>query len=79
MRGGHQLCIDSDAGKMYLLSGWSGRQDLPDFWEFEIATSTWTCLQRDTFQEGYCNLYYLLFAPIELHAVGLVRDLATKW
>lgn len=47
MRGGHQMCIDSDAGIVYLLGGWDGLKDLADLWSFNIATGTWSCIARN--------------------------------
>jgi len=44
MRGGHQMCIDSAAGIIYLLGGWDGQKDLSDLWCFTIATGTWHCI-----------------------------------
>lgn len=44
MRGGHQMCIDSAAGIVYLLGGWDGHKDLSDLWNFNIATGTWRCI-----------------------------------
>jgi len=44
MRGGHQMCIDSAAGIIYLLGGWDGHKDLSDLWCFIIATGTWRCI-----------------------------------
>ena len=32
MRGGHQMCIDSEAGFIYLFGGWDGKWDLGDLW-----------------------------------------------
>ena len=52
MRGGHQMMIDSERGKLFLLSGWNGRQDLGDLWEYHIPHQTWRCVQRDTHAEG---------------------------
>ncbi|XP_048579219.1 muskelin isoform X2 [Nematostella vectensis] len=52
MRGGHQMCIDSEAQLIYLLGGWNGVVDLPDFWVFNIGTGKWTCLSFDTEKDG---------------------------
>lgn len=48
MRGGHQMCIDTDAGIIYLLGGWDGSRDLSDFWSFSISDQQWTCISADT-------------------------------
>jgi len=44
MRGGHQMCIDSSTGVVYLLGGWDGHKDLSDLWSFNIQTGTWHCI-----------------------------------
>lgn len=44
MRGGHQMCMDSTNGIVYLLGGWDGYKDLSDLWSFNIAISTWDCV-----------------------------------
>ena len=52
MRGGHQLCIDCDAGMVYLLGGWDGTKDLADFWVYDINQDFWICLSQDTKKNG---------------------------
>ncbi|KAJ3045304.1 Muskelin 1, intracellular mediator containing kelch motif [Rhizophlyctis rosea] len=52
MRGGHQMCIDQDAGKIYLFGGWDGSKDLADFWVFDSETRRWTCISQDTKRHG---------------------------
>lgn len=52
MRGGHQMCIDSDAGLIYLLGGWNGTQDLSDFWVYNIDQETWRCISKDTARQN---------------------------
>lgn len=67
MRGGHQMCIDSDAGQLFLYGGWNGSKEVGDLWQFTIASNKWTCLSLDTSQQvsfyhhgvkvtGYCLL-----------------------
>lgn len=56
MRGGHQMCIDPDAGQLFLYGGWNGSRELGDLWQFTIASNTWTCLSLDTLQEVCCLL-----------------------
>ncbi|KAL0073983.1 Muskelin N-terminus-domain-containing protein [Phycomyces blakesleeanus] len=51
-RGGHQMCIDIERGKVYLLGGWDGKQDLSDFWYFDIQKEKWNLLSPDTCQDG---------------------------
>ncbi|KAJ7370733.1 Muskelin 1, intracellular mediator containing kelch motif [Desmophyllum pertusum] len=52
MRGGHQMSIDMEAQVIYLLGGWDGMVDLADFWAFSVESAQWTCLSRDSEQEG---------------------------
>jgi len=52
MRGGHQMCIDSELGKIYMFGGWDGSQNLADFWEYDESTEEWTCISRDTSKDG---------------------------
>ncbi|KAI7872075.1 Muskelin N-terminus-domain-containing protein [Spinellus fusiger] len=51
-RGGHQMCIDEKEGKIYLLGGWSGKHDLPDFWYYNISESRWHRLSSNTSKQG---------------------------
>lgn len=48
MRGGHQMVLDPSAEVLYLFGGWDGNQDLADLWLFDIDSSTWTCICKDT-------------------------------
>ncbi len=48
MRGGHQMCLDVETGKIYLFGGWNGNSDLADFWVFTIKTQSWRCISKDT-------------------------------
>ncbi|XP_028414469.1 muskelin-like [Dendronephthya gigantea] len=52
MRGGHQMCIDTDRQIIYLLGGWDGNDDLADFWMFDIKGKSWRMISRDTEQDG---------------------------
>ncbi|CAH1783153.1 unnamed protein product, partial [Owenia fusiformis] len=52
MRGGHQMCIDTQSDIIYLYGGWDGNKDLADLWEYSISTQTWTCLCKNTQEEG---------------------------
>eukprot|EP00128_Syssomonas_multiformis_P002301 Colp12_sorted_trinity150504_noHs@9762 len=52
MRGGHQMCIDSEGGMVYLLGGWDGTRDLADFWCFSIAENRWICISENTANQG---------------------------
>ena len=61
MRGGHQMCIDSEAGKIYLYGGWEGKADLGDLWVYDIAGNQWTQLSSNT--EVCCTSSALLVPP----------------
>ncbi|KAI8376660.1 Muskelin N-terminus-domain-containing protein [Choanephora cucurbitarum] len=51
-RGGHQMCIDVQTQTIYVLGGWDGKQDLSDFWSFDIKRNQWTLLSEDTQLQG---------------------------
>ncbi|XP_050432921.1 muskelin isoform X5 [Adelges cooleyi] len=52
MRGGHQMCIDSQTGIIYLLGGWDGHKDLSDLWSFNVSTSVWQCIATNVEEYG---------------------------
>eukprot|EP00002_Diphylleia_rotans_P015236 TRINITY_DN2953_c0_g1_i3.p1 TRINITY_DN2953_c0_g1~~TRINITY_DN2953_c0_g1_i3.p1 ORF type:complete len:659 (-),score=113.86 TRINITY_DN2953_c0_g1_i3:63-2039(-) len=52
MRGGHQMCIDSEDGFIYLFGGWDGQNDLGDFWCYDIKKDDWTLISENTEQDG---------------------------
>ncbi|XP_076804346.1 muskelin-like isoform X1 [Clavelina lepadiformis] len=52
MRGGHQMCMDHVHNCIYLLGGWNGSEDLADFWVFSCKDSEWTCLSKNTKEDG---------------------------
>lgn len=47
-RGGHQMCIDTQDRKIYILGGWDGHQDLSDFWCYDMKRETWELISSDT-------------------------------
>ncbi|KAF9172613.1 Muskelin 1, intracellular mediator containing kelch motif [Mortierella sp. AD010] len=47
-RGGHQMCIDSQGGYVYLMGGWDGARELADFWAFSILSQKWILISADT-------------------------------
>lgn len=47
-RGGHQMCIDTKEGMIYVFGGWDGRRDLSDFWCYNIRLNEWELLSHDT-------------------------------
>ncbi|KAG0178624.1 Muskelin 1, intracellular mediator containing kelch motif [Apophysomyces sp. BC1021] len=51
-RGGHQMCIDTTNGHIYLFGGWNGKCDLSDFWYYSISESRWHLLSPDTKRHG---------------------------
>lgn len=53
-RGGHQMCIDEEDRMIYVLGGWDGKQDLSDFWCFDIRENRWHLLSSDT--QLYVNM-----------------------
>ncbi|XP_037789855.1 muskelin-like isoform X1 [Penaeus monodon] len=52
MRGGHQMCIDTNTQTIYLFGGWDGNQDLSDLWSYQVLSQEWTCISRDTHAKG---------------------------
>ena len=46
-RGGHAMCIDEAAGRIYLYGGWDGVRSLDDFWVYVIADGQWHVVLRD--------------------------------
>jgi hypothetical protein len=52
MRGGHQMCVDSSRGTIYMFGGWDGTNDLCDLWQFSVELLQWKCLCADTSLEG---------------------------
>ncbi|KAG5460103.1 MAG: hypothetical protein BJ554DRAFT_7892 [Olpidium bornovanus] len=52
MRGGHQMCIDVQAGRIYLLGGGDGTRDIADFWAYDIALNRWILICPDTRMDG---------------------------
>ncbi|GJJ76870.1 muskelin [Entomortierella parvispora] len=51
-RGGHQMCIDTKGGYVYLMGGWDGARDLADFWAYHIPTQKWILISSDTALQG---------------------------
>ncbi|KAF9147139.1 Muskelin 1, intracellular mediator containing kelch motif [Linnemannia schmuckeri] len=51
-RGGHQMCIDTKGGYVYLMGGWDGARDLADFWAYHISSQTWILISADTSLQG---------------------------
>jgi|SRR5579863_5284812 len=45
-RGGHAMCIDEAAGRIYLYGGWDGERSLDDFWAYSIAEGQWRVVPR---------------------------------
>lgn len=52
MRGGHQMVLDAVADTLYLFGGWDGNEDLSDLWSYNLITSKWTLICKDTEEEG---------------------------
>ena len=49
-RSGHQM-IAFD-GSIYLFGGWTGKDDLADFWRYDVTLSKWRLISPDTSKEG---------------------------
>ena len=46
-RGGHAMCIDEAAGRIYLYGGWDGERSLDDFWVYSIPEGQWSIVPRN--------------------------------
>ncbi|CAB4386012.1 hypothetical protein RhiirA5_492663 [Rhizophagus irregularis] len=55
IRGGHQMCIDVEAGHIYLLGGWNGTKNLSDFWVYDVNARIWNLISCDTREQGGPN------------------------
>ncbi|XP_021957307.1 muskelin isoform X2 [Folsomia candida] len=78
MRGGHQMCVDSSTGIIYLFGGWDGNQDLADFWAYSISDGSWTLLSENTENEGGPSprsCHKLLLNPVRRQIFTLGRYL----
>ena len=49
-RSGHQMVAFGE--KIYLFGGWTGKEDLADFWCFDIKDQKWTCISENTQNQG---------------------------
>lgn len=47
-RGGHQMCIDAQNRKIYVFGGWDGKQDLADFWSYDLRLEKWELISANT-------------------------------
>ena len=64
-RGGHAMCIDEAAGRIYLYGGWDGERSLDDFWMFSIAETQWHMMprNRDGVWPGRRSCHKMAFDP----------------
>lgn len=37
---------------LYLFGGWDGEQDLSDFWSYHVRSQQWTCISKNTEEDG---------------------------
>ncbi|OMH86417.1 Muskelin [Zancudomyces culisetae] len=74
-RGGHQMCIDDVRGKIYMYGGWDGKENMGDFWEFDIMEMQWRCLGIDN-APGKRSLHSMCFDSINnrLYVIGRYYD-----
>ena len=83
VRGGHQMCWDPVGRVIYLLGGWDGHKDLGDFWCYDTANETWTCLSDNTRKEGgpgprSCHKIALHALRRRLYVLGKYIDTETR-
>ncbi|GJJ06436.1 hypothetical protein Clacol_000628 [Clathrus columnatus] len=78
-RGGHQMCIDVEAGIIYIFGGWNGKHDLDDLWCYYIDEQRWRLLSKHTAQDGGPSprsCHKMVFDPLTgyLYILGRVGD-----
>ncbi|KAK9765181.1 hypothetical protein K7432_006694 [Basidiobolus ranarum] len=83
VRGGHQMCIDVQRGKIYLIGGWDGFKDLGDLWVFDIGERTWTLLSDDTSKDGgpgprSCHKICFDDTDGDIYVLGRYVDIETR-
>jgi muskelin len=66
-RGGHAMCIDEEAGLIYLFGGWDGHTSLDDFWVYSIAEDQWRIISEhaaaDNNGPGPRSCHKMVFDP----------------
>ncbi|ESP01147.1 hypothetical protein LOTGIDRAFT_225475 [Lottia gigantea] len=83
MRGGHQMCIDIHTETIYLYGGWDGNRDLADLWAYHVPSKSWTCLSRNTEEEGgpsarSCHKMCLDFERKQIFTLGRYLDASMR-
>ncbi|KAI8967128.1 Muskelin N-terminus-domain-containing protein [Mycotypha africana] len=79
-RGGHQMCIDVENDKIYLLGGWDGTRELADFWCYHIPSQRWKLISSDTSQQGgptARSCHTICFDPLKKSIFVLGRYIET--
>ncbi|KAI8333811.1 Muskelin N-terminus-domain-containing protein [Chlamydoabsidia padenii] len=51
-RSGHQMCINSSDGLIYLHGGWTGKSSLADFWSYSIKENRWCLISDNTSKQN---------------------------
>ncbi|CAO3593221.1 unnamed protein product [Absidia cylindrospora] len=82
-RGGHQMCIDSANGHIYLHGGWTGKSNLADFWFYSIKENRWYLISNDTSRQRgpsarSCHQICLDTASKSIFVFGRVTDSRTQ-
>ncbi|KAK6176578.1 hypothetical protein SNE40_014836 [Patella caerulea] len=83
MRGGHQMCIDIHTEIIYLFGGWDGNHDLADLWAYHVPSKNWTCLSRNTEEEGgpsarSCHKMCLDYERKQIFTLGRYLDASMR-
>ena len=47
-RAGHQMVFDPKSNSLLMFGGWNGYNDLADMWRFDVATTQWQLIEKDT-------------------------------
>ncbi|KAI9137613.1 Muskelin N-terminus-domain-containing protein [Paraphysoderma sedebokerense] len=83
MRGGHQMCIDSEGGRIFLFGGWDGAKDLSDFWMYDVNNGRWNLLSSDTRRQngpGPRSCHKICYDPAshQIYSLGRYVDVESR-
>jgi hypothetical protein len=83
IRGGHQLCLDSESQLIYMFGGWDGTNDLADLWIYNIRDKLWKCVCKDSSEQGgpsprSCHKMCLDVDNQTLYIIGRYLDQETR-
>lgn len=79
-RGGHAMCMDAEAGLIYLFGGWDGRRSLDDFWVYDVRSGRWKVISHSAGEEkngpGPRSCHKMVFDPKSgcIYMLGRLSD-----